>query len=253
MNEIVKHYEKCREIITTFGYDPITDSYRLGNKDFTGWYYNGRCYNLVKDFDKLKTCRTIYCTLNFVKKPESFGKGRLPSYKHIETMNLFADVDLQDEIKEDVKQKGFRPEKLREVGVDVIYFMYDKFVEFAGDPNSVLLLDSGGGFYVLIHHNVLTPIAREFGEKRGIIFQEVCKRFNRQLKVIREEISAKIPEFSKYFKIDLLNNVNRLFKAPMSVHKSLPYVVHPINPKDPDFEEMVLNKEEGLIHEHRYW
>ncbi|MCD6130819.1 MAG: hypothetical protein J7J61_01760 [Candidatus Hydrothermae bacterium] len=233
--EILNHYKKVKNIIKSFGFDPlIPRAYRLGNRDFTGWYYKGRCFDLNRDYDKLKTCRTIYATLNFTTSDIT----RLPEYEDIVCMNLFADVDLTDDAKEEVKKRG-RSEELKKVAVESIRFIYEQFCKLVS-PESIILLDSGGGFYVMVHHRVTLPLAEFPREERGMVFRELCKRFNNFLRSVRERASREIHDFNKYFKIDLLNNKNRLFKVPMSVHKSLPVVVHPIDPENLDFDEMTI-------------
>ncbi len=60
-------------------------------------------------------------------------------------------------------------------------------------PNSVNLLDSGGGFYPHIHHSVTKPISEEFeGEARGWIFDELTDRFNERLGEIWETVQDEV-------------------------------------------------------------
>jgi len=176
--------------------------------------------------------RTVYGTLNFSETIQ-----HLPTYDEIVCMELFADVDLLDEIKQEVKRRG-RWKELKETVKEAIKFVYEKFC-WISSPKVVYLMDSGGGFYVFVHHRVTLPISKRFNKKeKGQIFKELCKRFNNFLRAVREEAKQKVPNFEKTLKIDLLNNNNRQFKVIFSLHKTIDDTyVHPIDPQCIDFDE----------------
>ena len=283
-NFVIKHYknEKVADVIKAWAVDG--NAWRCGNKDFSGWYKTlareregeklievKQPFHPVRDYEELAKCRTIYTTITLstadpfrtgkVAKWKENGKERrkwldscpLPDYPDIVAISLLCDADLWDEVKEEVKRKG-RSKKLKTIVVKAINFVYSKFKQLCPYGNAVKLLDSGGGFYCLIDHRVTAPIGREFdGEERAAIFEELCNRFNRWLRGVWEELKEKIPEAAEILKIDALNHKNRLMKAPLSVHKSLPWVVHPIDPENLDFDEVELPVNDELIRQTLEW
>ncbi|KXA94702.1 hypothetical protein AKJ36_02405 [candidate division MSBL1 archaeon SCGC-AAA259I07] len=245
--QIVNHYRKAESAIKQWGED---DGYvRAGsNGPGQGWYVYPNGYDgdvrrprvLARDYDKLlngaaKGVRSIYATINFLDPKKRFVQKKkstevwkkeeendnpvqgnpLPEYSDIEFMTLFSDVDLKSEIKPRREEEGIK----RTVGKSIEIYV-GEFEKLA--PNSVNVLDSGGGFYPFIHHDVTKPIGEEFdGGKRGRIFDELTDRFNEKLEEIWETVQEEVPEASSVLDPDMLNNKNRLMKVPLSIHKEL--------------------------------
>ncbi|RLI07152.1 hypothetical protein DRO24_03625 [Candidatus Bathyarchaeota archaeon] len=146
---------------------------------------------------------------------------------------MFVDFDLKGEAKKERTKR-----EIKELMVDVIGFIYSKLSAIC--PNSIKILDSGGGAYFLIDHTVTSPIAKEFeGNDRGLVFKDLMQRYNDLLSKIEEEIERRF-KIKGIAEIDTLNHKNRLMKTPLSIHKSMPYVVHPIDPENIDFEPVEI-------------
>lgn len=232
MTEKNKHYDKVKSIIQEYATDPDFEGHRLGIKDNNGWYkYNGaereRFWHLADDYPQLMTARTIYNTLQFFNIPLE-QKGE---YKDIIAMTLFLDCDLKETPEE-------RSEELKEVAEKTIKFVYNAYTKLVS-PKSIELYDSGGGFYCEINHRVTYFIGQIDlpAEDKGLIWKELCQRFDKVfLKSIEKQAKEKIEGYDDYFKFDYLNNNNRQVKTPLSVHKKLPYYVHPIDPENIDFD-----------------
>lgn len=279
--EIKKHYQKVWPIIKKWGED--NGHLRIAsNGPGSGWYdyvdgYDGnvrrpkiltrkRDYgNLVKT--AMRGVRSIYATLNFLDPEKGFVQKKessqvwkkkedgdkvvegnpLPEYEDIEFMTLFADVDLEGDYK---PKRG--EEKIKQTVIGAIQVYTNEFKKLA--PNSINILDSGGGFYPFIHHDVTKPIGREFsGEVRGRIFDELTDRFNERLEKIWETVKSEVPKAEEFLAPDLLNNKNRLMKTPLSIHKKLDVVVHPIDPESPNFETEKAPATNGVIQETKKW
>lgn len=194
--------------------------------------------------------RCVYSTLNFLNpeagfvqekkssqvwRKENEGDERvlgnpLPEYSDIEFMALFSDVDLESKYKPERGEE--RVKKTTEKAIKVYVREFEKLA-----PNSINVLDSGGGFYPYVHHDVTKPIGTEFRkEVRGRIFDGLTDRFNKKLEEIWETVKKEVPESEEILDPDMVNNKNRLMKVPLSIHKKLDIVVHPIDPKNPDFD-----------------
>lgn len=165
-------------------------------------------------------------------------------------MNLFADADLTDEAKDLLATRG-RTDNLKKKVVYAMRFVSARFAEIAGTDEVVLQLDSGGGFYTLIHHDVTKPISENFSfEERAKIYRELVRRFNMWLKGVHE---AMIKELKIMLKIDLLNNKNRLMKVPLSIHKKLDWYVHPVDIHSPEFEEEKIPLSPEMLEKSLEW
>ncbi len=283
--EIREHYRKAESLIKEWGEN---DSFvRVGsNGPGEGWYeypqgFDGNIRrpkllttqgDLSKDYEKLvrnaaEGVRSIYSTLNFLNPETGFVQVKessqvwrkededdnpvqgnpLPEYSDIEFMTLFSDVDLKSEIKPRREEDGIK--RTVEKSMEIYVREFEKLT-----PNSINVLDSGGGFYPFIHHDVTKPIGKEFdGEKRGRIFDELTDRFNERLEEIWETVKEEVPEASGILDPDMLNNKNRLMKVPLSIHKDLDIVVHPIDPENPDFDSEQAPAADRVIQETKEW
>lgn len=235
------HYSKVKKIIQDYAVDSDFNGHRLGIKDNEGWYvYEGvekkRFHHLADDFNRLSRGTTIYNTLQFF----NILLEKKGEYKDIVAMTLFLDCDLKDDVKKTVKEnKGERTDDLHVIGKKVISFVCNAFNKLVS-PESIELYDSGGGFYCEINHRVTYFISQLdiLDEDKGLIWKELCQRFDKVfLKSVENKIRESINKYDEYFKFDYLNNNNRQVKSPLSVHKSMPVYVHPIDPNNIDFEE----------------
>lgn len=265
--EIENHYNRVAPIYENLGTMDRT-LYAIGNQDFTGWYksrhtsgqwgYEGRPWVLGKEFDDMRDGldRVVYATINYT--PGSFfmdawdsyeweepqtpsGKpsrnwrnddSPTPEYHNIAAYAPFADIDLVDDIKHQ------RPDTIRgddmdvpQAAIEVAIDQYvDAFAELAGGHEHVFALDSVGGAYVMIAPSSVMPIAREFGDlDLTMLFDDMTDRLNDWLIDTRDTVNDRVPAMIDAFEPDELNNKNRLYKAPLSIHSSLDGVVTPLD------------------------
>ena len=230
----------------------------LGNHDFVGWYQSrdetrpetiregfarrGKPWLLADDYPALseKLDRVLYASINYQDRDavgwQPFDGGEngknwkdddkpTPGYGDLAAIAPFADVDLADEHKE----RPLPPEK-RETVERALAEYRDEFADLAGDPESVFVLDSVGGVYLFVAPASTRPIAEAFdGDDRARVFDELTDRVNAWLDDVRERVNQRVPDAVGLFEPDLLNNTNRLYKAPLSLHSSIDGVVHPLD------------------------
>lgn len=277
--DVKEHYDKIKPVLKEFA---VVDGYeKLASKGpASGWYsypegYDGsirRPRFLNNDYDELARVtsipnngelpKSLYCTLNAVdidfkdqykverEEGQDWGEieNPLPDYKDIDAFNLFADVDL-DSDKKPERDK----ERIQEIVEKSIKFISDRF-ERVTSPAAVFCLDSGGGFYPLIHHRVLTPICNDFnGEDKGKVIQEIMNRFNEFLEDVEKDLHNQVMGASQLIDVDTLNNKNRLFKAPGSIHRSLNVSVKPVDLEEPDYTPWTLPIDENQVKELKTW
>jgi hypothetical protein len=265
-----------------------------GVADFTRWYRyervsdgteataRGRIMSLSKDLDELDGAldRTLYASTTYTPAEwltsswtatRGTGKDRVwrdddgewgnrakptPDYDEIAAQVLLVDIDLPDDLKAARHQGGSFPKETVERALS---YTVARFASLVGDRERVFLLDSAGGIYVLLPPAVTAPIVEEFPEDSGALLDELTDRMNDWLEDIEAETKAEFPDIVREEKDDVLtfddvNHKNRIYKAPLSIHKSHDAVVHPLDPCAPCYEQLPLaDVTEEAIEEAREW
>ncbi len=257
----------------------------LGNQDFTGWYRSrdaggswdgrGRPWALAREFDDLRDGleRVLYASINYAPAPwfmdawdryewvETDGEDKskrvweaqsspTPGYDALHAYAPFADVDLADDVKADRPAGDVPTDRLEEA----LRRYIDAFADLAGGREHVYALDSVGGAYLFVAPTSTAPIATAFdADDRAAIFDELTDRLNDWLDDVAERVTD-ATDLAGVFEPDLLNNKNRLYKAPLSVHSSLDGVVTPVDVDDPTYQFTPLEETSGeLVDETRAW
>lgn len=248
-----EHYAECAAVYETLGQLPG----RLmctGNHDFTGWYNNrpdrARPFALAKEWPALESEveRCVYATNTYTRKSwyvdawtgyewadkgrEWLGEKPQPGYGDIGAYVPLADIDLADEVKHR-RPDGDIP---REAIESALSQWAEAFASLAGDMDAVYALDSVGGAYMMVAPSATQPLAEELdGRRKELLFDELTDRLNDWVREVDAKVIDEHPELDGVFEADEVNNKNRLFKAPMSVHSSLDGVVTPIDPSAPEY------------------
>lgn len=253
-----EHYMRpdVREIITKFAM-PGDGAWRCLNGDFVRWYgYNGDQARLLtlEDYDEIvDRYRTLYQSLN-VFDPALWmvarKKDQINSYNPLGTpadtaaYTLGVDIDKGpgcDIEKDDVKQAV----------EGAAQFLVD-YLRDNGVHSSVWVAFSGGGIYLFIHHEICRP---ETIGGRQEFFEMATDGFNRLISHISDKFFEAHPEHKGKVKFDALNNSKRIFKSILSIHKSKPYAVTPLN-RDSikiDFERARVPLALDMIEEAGVW
>lgn len=277
---IADHYERLDDVYGELG-SADDDLFCLGNHDFVGWYRSrdaggqwdgqGRPYALGKEWRALRhdTERVAYSTVNYVPgqwfmdaweryqwgdgddgRQWEGGETPMPGYDEIRAYAPIVDVDLEDEVKAGRPDGEVPRARLEEALGGYI----DAFADLAGGRKHVFALDSVGGAYVMISPMATAPIADAFGpEARELLFDELTDRLNDWVEDVADEITIETG-LEGVFEADRVNHKNRLYKAPLSAHKSLDGVVTPINTANPSYEFTPLGDvDDDLIERTQHW
>ncbi|WP_406661327.1 hypothetical protein V7O66_02055 [Methanolobus sp. ZRKC3] len=259
------HYRRpeVKEVITSHSkYDDIA---RSGNGDGYTWYHKndkGKHHiNLSDDheYDLITNChRTLYWTLNLFDMPffsidwNGITKEESPykSREYTRAYTFGVDIDTVDKVNghganiEDPEIKA---------AVEACAQHYaNRIREHA--PESVHVLFSGGGIYVLLHHRACWQYYENFGNGHdgrpwdywlNILIDAV----NLYLNDIRIDFENVYPQHVGKVKPDILNNSKRVFKSMFSVHKRHDLAVIPLDPKEIiiDFNRATLPLSEEVI------
>jgi DNA primase large subunit len=256
----IEHYQRpeVREIITKFAM-PRDGNWRALNGDFHRWYaYDGTEARLlnVEDYDSITgQFRTLYQTLNtfasslwMVSRTREDITSDNPLGTPADTVAYTLGVDID-------KGHGCNIEdpETKQAVEAAAQFLID-YLKENGIHKSVWPLFSGGGIYVKIHHEICCPKST-MPEDRAAFFEELTDRYNRLIDHVSEEFFKAHPEYIGQVKYDALNNSKRIFKCILSIHKSKPYAVTPLNRDDIkiDFGRARVPLKEDMIEEARAW
>jgi len=257
---IAEHYDRVGSVYSALG--DLGGDQCLGNTDFLGWYKTraadaeqfdgqGRPWALGKEFEGMRADldRVVYAAVNYASidwyldayRPFTYsdngrewlgGETPTPGYGEITAYAPFADIDLTDEVK---KQRPAGDIPRREIEAALSEYIA-AFADLAGGREHVFALDSVGGAYVMVAPSATKPIAEYYdASDRRLLFEDLTDRMNDWLDDTRAAVND-VANVGGVFEPDLLNNKNRLYKAPMSVHSSLDGVVTPVDTQNVSYE-----------------
>lgn len=210
---------------------------------------------------------TVFSTINYQSvnaddwTPYTWDDGRewaggkpLPEYSDIRGLALFADVDFDAAAKT-------RPvdDETRSLVEDALERWTDAYADAAGDSGPVNVLDSVGGTYVMLAPRATAAIlswAHEAlnAEDRERVVDELASRWRAFNADVQEDVAEEIPDLTGVFELDGNTNKNRLYKAPLALHKSLPGVVTPIDTEEIRFSfTRVEDVTDELVEDCREW
>ena len=259
-----EHYQRpeVREIITKFAM-PGDGAWRALNGDFVAWYrYSAdvfgltRLLNAVEDYDEVtNTFRTLYQTLNVFDPSQWMAtrlKNEITSDNPLGTPADTVAYTLGTDIDKGHGCNIEDPETKQAVEAAAQYLV--NYLKDHGIHQSVWVLFSGGGIYVKVHHEICRPKS-QLPDDRRAFFEELTDRFNRLIAYVSEEFFKARPEYIGKVKYDALNNSKRVFKCILSIHKSKPYAVTPLN-RDAiriDFDRARVPLKDDMISEAQAW
>lgn len=217
----------------------------------------------VQDWDH----PTVFSTINYQPvdadnwTPYVWDDGRewidgkpLPEYHDIRGLALFADVDFDADAKT-------RPvdDETRDLVEDALEQWVDAYADAVGDRRLVHVLDSVGGTYVMLAPRATAAIlswAHDMLERedRERLVKEIAARWREFNAGVQEVVTEDVPELADIFALDGNTNKNRLYKAPLAVHKSLPGVVTPIDTDDIRFRfTRIEDVDDEIVEKCREW
>lgn len=291
-DQIIEHYRRTLPVLRALGsiengetvYDALCVPgenengarpwYKSGPApEGTEWDGTGRPYFTRADADDVPEeiadwdYPTVYSTINYqplsvdAAEPFEWGDGRewktnrpLADYSDIQRLALFADVDFDAGAKT-------RPvdDETRTMVEDALGQWTDEYADVVGTRDAVRLLDSVGGTYVMLAPWATAELIswtheRLDEDEREFIIEELAARWRDFNGNVQERVSESLPELDGVFELDGNTNKNRLYKAPLSIHKSLPGVVTPIDPSAISFQfTHVDDVDDEVIETARVW
>ncbi|MCE5227083.1 MAG: hypothetical protein LLG05_14655 [Porphyromonadaceae bacterium] len=265
--DIRAHYKNPAVMNTIMRISSDEGSYRAGNWDFSNWYkyVNGkslklRLSNRVDFSNMILKGRTLYWTLNLFN-PDIFqidynevkdGESSKISRKYTTAYTFGIDIDKEH-------GKDIHDPFVKQSVEALAQYFTDKLREYA--PNSVYVLYSGGGIYIMVHHKVFSKYYSKYLENSDPehtwdeMFAVLGDAFDLLIGEFRDEFFKLHPEYKGYVKPDQLNNSQRVFKTIFSVHKSLDYAVVPLDPESIkiEFERATLPLKPEVLAEGEKW
>lgn len=270
--QIQAHYREARPVYEALG--GIGDHHALGVNDRKGWYSTetgsdadgfdkrGRVRRLDADFDALvgDVERTLYATTSY-KPPEAFawqpftyedgekawqdGESPTPGYGDVHALPAWGDIDLEDDedaprgnLKRKRREEGLSDEE-REIAEDALAAYAEEYAALYGcDVDGLHLLDSVGGTFLFGPPEATLPIAGIFEDDEAAlsrVMEELNERMNKWLRAAEERVNERVEGASVVLDPDWVNNKNRQYKAPLSVHGDTDAVVTPMDPADPEY------------------
>jgi putative DNA primase/helicase len=284
--QIREHYERTRPVAEALG--SIGDAHALGINDKWGWYLTrdgnpaaadgfdkiGRVLRFGADHDELvdRVERTLYATTSY-KRPAAFDgqactfvddervwrgdESATPDYADLRAVPAWGDVDLADDLKGERTGDGLDAETRRVAEETLAAYAEEVARLYDVDADAVHLLDSVGGAYVFGPPEATLPIVGAFGDDedaRERVMQALTDRMNAWLRKAEARVNDRVTGASDVVHPDWVNNVNRQYKAPLSLHGDTDAVVTPLDPASPDYDVTpVGDVDDELVSEATAW
>jgi putative DNA primase/helicase len=267
--QIRAHYDRAAPVYETLA--TVGEAATIGLNDFVGWYVKreqsdpdaiaagyprrGRVARLDRDYETLRDRldRTLYAVTTY-KRPAALDRwepcryddeeGRTvwrdeaptPGYSDLRAVPAWGDVDLADDLK---TQRGDLDRETRRVVERTLAAYVEEFATLYGTRDAVYALDSVGGAYVFGAPEATLPIAEAFGDDPDAlerVFDALLDRSNEWLRAAEQRVNDRVEGAAEVVHPDWVNNKNRQYKPPLSVHGDHDAVVTPLATDDVTYE-----------------
>jgi len=279
------HYEEIAPVVEELA--DLGGNLTIGLNDYSGWYVRrdhddfdaldegyeqeARCATLAKDYDTIQARidRALYVLTTYKSRDafvdwepctiedghtEWMTESPTPGYGDLQGVMAWGDIDLADELK---PQRGDLDEDTQQKVEETLAAYVDEYARLYGDRNAVFALDSVGGSYVMGAPAATLPIAKVFEDDhdaRERVMEAFVDRTNDWLKEAQERVEEHVDGAAEVIDPDWVNNCNRQYKAPLSLHTDHDAVVVPLDPENPTYELVSFNDvDEDLIEETASW
>ena len=266
---IREHYRRAKPVYEALA--TVSDYPTIGLNDFVGWYIKrdhddveaikagypqrGRVARLDRDYDEIhdRLERTLYAVTTY-KTPSAFQQWEpcrydesegttvwqdeppTPGYADLRAVPAWGDIDLADDIK---PQRGDLDAETRALVERTLDAYIDEYATLYGTREAVYALDSVGGAYVFGAPEATLPIADHFSDDPDAlerVFDEFLDRSNAWLQEAEARVNERTDGAGDVIQPDWVNNKNRQYKPPLSVHANHDAVVTPIATDDIRYE-----------------
>jgi putative DNA primase/helicase len=266
---IREHYRRAKPVYEALA--TVKDYPTIGLNDFVGWYIKrdhdgieaikagypqrGRVAHLERDYDEIhdRLERTLYAVTTY-KTPSAFQQWEpcrydesegttiwqdeppTPGYADLRAVPAWGDIDLADDIK---PQRGDLDAETQALVERTLDAYIEEYATLYGSRDAVYALDSVGGAYVFGAPEATLPIADHFSDDPDAlerVFDEFLDRSNAWLQKAEARVNERIDGAGDVIQPDWVNNKNRQYKPPLSVHANHDAVVTPIATDDVRYE-----------------
>ena len=211
--------------------------FRALNYDFHGQYVKNtrgkKLIDPIEDYETIipKVNRSLYITLNFFDEGfiRDYHDGDIDALEGTRAYTLALDIDLQGSIDDDID---------RSLLLKAVRCIYNELEPLTGEH--MIVFTSGNGAYIILHPDYAKIKSEDIDQIR-VAYEDIFKAFNLFISDIQERLYQEHPEMRGKIKIDPINNRRRYIKAPLSLHKELPYIVYPMNPWDDEIPRKTIN------------
>ena len=262
---IREHYRRAKPVYETLAI--VKDYSTIGLNDFVGWYIKrdhddieaikagfpqrGRVARLDRDYDEIhdRLERTLYAVTTY-KAPTAFHRWEpcrydesegttvwqdeppTPRYGDLRAVPAWGDIDLADDIK---PQRGDLDAETRALVERTLEAYIEEYATLYGVRDAVYALDSVGGAYVFGAPEATISIVDHFEDDPNAlerVFDAFLDRSNGWLQEAETRVNERIDGARDVIQPDWVNNKNRQYKPPLSIHADHDAVVTPIATDD---------------------
>jgi len=267
--EIREHYREVSDVFDELG--DVANNPTLVKNDHHGWYVKRDNDNVdeleegwtqrgrvatADDYSEIvdRISRSLYAITTY-KKPDAVAQERpcrynsddeatewkgdenpTPGWGDVVALPAWGDIDLADELKPERETLDTDVRETIERTLDA--YIGEFAALYGGNRDAIMALDSVGGAYVFGPPEATIPIARLFKDDENAserVFEELNDRINGYLREAEQRINDRVTGAGDVIQPDWVNNANRAYKAPLSIHSSHDAVVTPIDTENVDY------------------
>uniref|UniRef100_UPI0006797BE1 hypothetical protein n=1 Tax=Halorubrum sp. BV1 TaxID=1498500 RepID=UPI0006797BE1 len=285
VEKVRAHYEKIAPVVEELA--DLDGHLTIGLNDYSGWYVRrdhddfdvleegyeqeARCATLAQDYDTVsgRIERALYALTTYKSRDafmdwepctiedgqtEWMNDSPTPGYGDLRGVMAWGDIDLADELK---PQRGDLDEETQQVIEETLAAYIEEYARLYGDRDAVFALDSVGGSYVMGAPAATLPIADVFEgdhDARERVMEAFVDRSNDWLKEAQERVEERVDGAAEVIDPDWVNNCNRQYKAPLSLHTDHDAVVVPLDTEAPTYEVVPFDDvDEDLVEDTVSW
>ncbi|ADB64003.1 phage/plasmid primase, P4 family (plasmid) [Haloterrigena turkmenica DSM 5511] len=268
-SEVRDHYRKASSVFDKLG--DVANNPTLVKNDHYGWYIKRDNDNVdeleegwtqrgrvatADDYPEIvdRISRSLYAITTY-KKPDAVARERpcrynsddgvtewmgdetpMPEWGDVVALPAWGDIDLADELKGE--RETLSAEKRETVERTLDAYIGEFAALYGGNRDAIMALDSVGGAYIFGPPEATIPIARLFKDDENAsarVFEELNDRINDYLREAEQRVNDRVTGASDVITPDWVNNANRAYKAPLSIHSSHDAVVTPIDTENVEY------------------
>lgn len=185
---------------------------------------------------------------------EETDPAAMPNYEDLRGVAAWGDIDLTDDLKGDRLDLNELTQQVAEATLDAYI---EEYAKLYGSRDAVYALDSIGGAYIFGAPAATLPIAEHFEgdeDALALVMEAFVNRSNEWLAEAQERVETRIEGADSVIDPDWVNNKNREFKAPLSLHGDHDAVVTPMDTDGVTYEATPYEAvDEDLIAEVEEW